>query len=125
MTTIINMTQHNASPDQRGAGVVDFGANAHIMKGLLTFVRLPTSSQVLARAVALVDLLQANHDIYDVDSVMIGGAPYLMAPLVSQLTAAGYKPVFAYTDRVSVDVVQADGSIKKTAMFKHLGFVDA
>ena len=123
---IINLTQHAATPDQVAQGVVDLPDSLqHIAKGLLTFVQLPTADQVMQRAVALTKLISNQYPYYDVDAVMIGGAPYLMAPLVSQLMQSGYQAVFAYTDRVSVDVVQPDGTTKKTAIFKHMGFVNA
>ena len=35
------------------------------------------------------------------------------------------RPVYAFTARDSVDAEQADGSVKKVAVFKHLGFVEA
>jgi len=55
---------------------------------------------------------------------MIGGALWLMKPLIEELENIG-TPLFAFTKRVAEEVKQADGSIKKVAIFKHEGFVPA
>ena len=55
---------------------------------------------------------------------MIGGALWLMKPLIEELENIG-TPVFAFTKRVVEEMPQADGSIKKIAIFKHEGFVSA
>lgn len=57
--------------------------------------------------------------------VMIGGLPALQAPLARALAMVGFRPVFAVSDRVSVDVTQPDGSVRKVSEFRHLGFVSA
>jgi hypothetical protein len=58
--------------------------------------------------------------------VMLGGAPWIVAPLVSALNdMRGVRPVYAFSERVSVDFPQADGTVKKVAVFKHAGFVPA
>ena len=52
---------------------------------------------------------------------MVGGAPYLMAALTEY--APIFPMLFAASDRVSEEVVQADGSVRKVNIFKHLGFI--
>ena len=47
-----------------------------------------------------------------------------MGALEAVLKAAGYKPVYAFSERVSVDVTQPDGSVVKTSKFAHKGFVE-
>ncbi len=122
---ILTMTQHAATPDQVSSGVVDWDSKTVVsMRKLLTFTSLPDMDKVMSAAVALVSLLRANYDYQKVDAVMIGGAPYLMPALVSQLQQAGYHPTFAYSDRVSIDTVKDDGSTHKAVVFKHMGFVD-
>lgn len=46
-----------------------------------------------------------------------------MGALERALIAKGVKPVYAFSARESVDHVQADGSVRKVAVFRHLGFV--
>jgi len=55
---------------------------------------------------------------------MIGGALWLMKPLIEELENIGM-PLFAFTKRAVEEVKQPDGSIKKVAIFKHEGFVPA
>ena len=57
--------------------------------------------------------------------VMVGGAPWLMAPLVAGLKAAKLTPVFAYSQRESVDTVNEDGTVSKTSIFVHRGWITA
>ena len=57
-------------------------------------------------------------------SVMIGGAPFLMAALERELVDTwGMRPVYAFSVRESVDSVQPDGTVRKTAIFRHGGFI--
>jgi hypothetical protein len=57
------------------------------------------------------------------DAVMIGGAPYLMGPLTDALKDLGIEVCFSYSERVSVESSLPDGSVTKTSVFKHVGFV--
>lgn len=57
--------------------------------------------------------------------VMIGGATYLMAPLENLLKQAGIRVFYAYSERVGQEHTQADGSVLKSFVFKHLGFYEA
>lgn len=54
---------------------------------------------------------------------MIGGAPYLMAPLERELMRRGVAPVYALSDRVSEEQAQPDGTVRKVNVFKHVGFL--
>lgn len=120
---ILNLTQHAATPEQIAQGVVDV-IQAHgepeKLKALLTFESLPTAEQVYDRADAIAQLAQS----YFVDSAMIGGAPYLMGALERALNKRGIKPVYAFSERVSVEQTQADGSVRKVNVFKHVGLVE-
>lgn len=59
------------------------------------------------------------------EHVLIGGLPSLMAPLQEALDGYGFIPVYAHSDRVSVDSPQTDGTVKKTAIFQHQFFYPA
>lgn len=59
------------------------------------------------------------------DAAMIGGAMWLMAPLAAAVEARGIEALFAFSRRESVEEPHADGSIRKTAIFRHVGFVPA
>jgi hypothetical protein len=117
---ILNLTQHAPTPEQVSAGVVDLPAESRSrLLELLTFRGLPTPSLVELRAQQI-----AVHALTEpgCTQAMIGGAPYLMCPLEHALRGAGIQPVYAYSERVSVETVAADGTVRKSAEFRHLGF---
>jgi hypothetical protein len=121
---IINLTQHAASAEQVAAGVVDLSpADAAVVRELLTFDDLPFPWQVIDRANAIAKMVLLGYG--PGVSAMIGGAPYLMAPLERCLRARGIAPVYAFSRRESVEQAQPDGSVRKVAVFRHAGFVPA
>lgn len=115
---IINLTQHGASPEQKKAGVV---SAPYPLNNALTFSELPDSHEIAVRAEWLASIAADE----GADAAMIGGAPYLMGPLEATLREKGIKPLYAFSNRVSVEQVQPDGSVTKINEFKHLGFVEA
>ena len=129
---IINLTQHIAGAEQIAAGVVDLPAEQRgALVEALTFESLPTADEILAAAEAIAELAVQNglgDDCLDSPapkSAMIGGALWLMAPLADALRRRGVQPLFAFSTRESVEAVQQDGSVRKTAIFRHVGFVPA
>lgn len=126
MKKILNLTQHNATAEQLAEGVCEpTPADKETIKSLLTFDKnvLEHKKLIDDRASALVELINKNYE--DVWKVLIGGAPFLMAPLERALKRHGYTPVYSFTDRVTVETAQPDGTVIKTAVFKHLGFIEA
>ena len=117
--SILNLTQHVASPQQIESGVIE-PENKKAVQTVLTFDSIPIQNEVWSRANVLAQIaLATNHD-----SAMIGGAPYLMGPLERALNEVGIKPVYAFSVRESVEKV-VDGKTVKTNVFKHIGFVEA
>lgn len=114
---MINLTQHQATPEQSAAGVVP-ASFAERLPSLLTFVGIPTPVEIRQRAEVIASLAADT----GAKCAMIGGAPFFMGPLEVALHAVGIRAVFAFSDRVSVEEVQADGSVRKTAVFRHVGF---
>jgi hypothetical protein len=93
---ILNLTQHPATPEQIEAGVVDLDALADYGEGvlvtghrpddvraMLTFDHLPTRVDLRKRAGALANVVAQL--VVDDTAVMIGGAPFFMAPLEEAL----------------------------------------
>lgn len=109
---ILNLTQHPAT------GVFE-PADKKAVQALLTFEELPTSADIKDRVSKLLDVVEAANP----DAAMIGGASYLMEPLEAGLTRKGLRPLHAFTKRVLVEDLQPDGTVKKTSIFKHVGFV--
>ncbi len=116
---ILNLTQHVATADQIAAGVVE-PADKELVQALITFEQLPIAKELRAKAEALAQMVA--YDKYD--TVMIGGAPFFMAPLEAALRARNIKILYAFSKRESVDEMQKDGSVKKVQVFRHAGFVE-
>lgn len=136
---VLNLTQHAASPEQLAEGVRD-AVPLEVRKDLLTVPAGDLLEEtgydsvydvLYERARALVGLAREEWarlyggplaPVYEGPEtwprVMIGGLGALMAPLAACLRRAGFKPVYAVSDRVSVDL--PDG--KKASVFKHLGW---
>jgi len=115
---IVNLTQHDPTPEQVQAGVVDLPANHRAaLRGLLTFDTLPTEAEITRRAAAIADLATGH------DSSMIGGVPFLMSALEHALRRRGVQPLYAFSERVSTEAAQPDGSVRKVQIFRHQGFV--
>lgn len=139
-TRILNLTQHDATPEQKLAGVTCgdvTDASVAEFRELLTFDTLPTLAEVRERARQIAEYASKTSTLVDYggDSgyvvneplrfAMIGGAPFLMAPLEEELRRVGITPLYAFSTRESVEQVQPDGSVRKTAVFRHQGFVPA
>ena len=122
MTKIVNLTQHPATPEQVEAGVFDLqGETLSLLKKLLNFDAPPSEFDLANDAISIA----AIADRTGARTAMLGGAPFLMAPLESKLLEFGLDPVYAFSRRESVETVMPDGSVRKTAIFKHIGFVTA
>ncbi|MGQ9671485.1 MAG: hypothetical protein ACUVWY_15215 [Desulfosoma sp.] len=129
---IINLTQHAATPEQVAAGVVDLqGEELAVLKKALTFESLPSEEKILRRAEFIAELAVQNGlgpDYGDdpiPDAAMIGGAPYLMGSLERALSNRYIRPLYAFSTREVEEQIQPDGSVKKVAVFRHKGFVEA
>ena len=117
---IVNLTQHAASSEQREQGVFE-PTDKERVKTLLNFEDLPTPEMMRERAAELADIAVAEV----VEVAMIGGAPYFMAPLEAALLWRGIKPLYAFSRRETVEEQLPEGGVRKTAVFRHLGFVEA
>jgi len=125
---MINLTQHPAAP---GQGVTDLtGEELKALKLALTFDVRPTTEEVEERADFIAELAYKHRRLTLNEAgtafiAMIGGAPYLMAPLERALRARGIEPVYSFSTRVSAEETQPDGSIRKVNVFRHAGFISA
>ena len=117
---IVNLTQHPATPDQLAAGVVDLSEpTLGALRRLLTFEDLPDDGEVYRRAVAIAEIAEAS----GCSHAMLGGAPFLMAPLEREVAHRSIEPVYAFSRRESIEEPQPDGSVRKVNVFRHAGFV--
>lgn len=132
MRRILNLTQHSATADQAAEGVVDLpGYEREQAMELLNFAECPDAADIADRVHDLA-LLASMSDAWGeagppADArVMIGGALWLMAPLAAELLHTHrLQPVFAFSRRESLDQPQQDGTVRKTVVFRHAGWVPA
>ena len=117
---IINLTQHAPAREQAEAGVFE-PADKQIVRGLLTFQELPNKEVIEERANELASIAESM----GAKKALIGGAPYLMAPLEKALKEKGITPLYAFSKRVSVEAQLPDGSVEKKMIFRHEGFIEA
>lgn len=116
---ILNLTQHQSTPEQQAEGVFDMeGEDLARLKQLLTFEQLPDRWEIGIRAESLIALARK----YTRQRVMLGGAPYLMGPLEKALEARGLEYCYAFSMRESVEKI-VDGKAVKTSVFRHRGFI--
>lgn len=118
---MLNLTQHKATQDQLNNGVIEpYLADKECIQTLLTFNELPNRSIITERAIRIALIAEK----YEQDSAMIGGAPFLMPILQSELLDSGIQPFYAFTKRESIEKT-VDDKVIKTNVFKHAGFVEA
>ena len=117
---IVNLTQHVATEDQRAAGVFEPSGKEEVQR-LLTFETLPSPEEVRRRAAALAQIAEES----GATEAMIGGAPFLMAPLEEMLMGRGITPLYAFSRRETTEEMLPDGNVRKTCVFRHAGFVPA
>lgn len=125
---ILNLTRHTPTFDQANAGVIDLPTEAKDrVRDLLTFNSLPTKKEISTRAAMLaleVLMYKVHHPNIKIDTVMIGGAPFLMSALENKLKQLMFKPVYAYSLRTVEERQIGNGESYKEVIFKHLGFVE-
>lgn len=130
---ILNLTQHVATPEQIEAGVFEPSAeDKKMIQKLLTFEDIPTRGEMHDRAATVAAIaVKYFTDEYDPREdhrgyAMIGGAPYFMGFLERHLSGEEIDigQLYAFSKRESIDHAQPDGSVKKTAVFRHCGFVE-
>ena len=118
--SILNFTQHAATAEQVAAGVIDLMQHdLASLKALLNFVGLPTADEIYERAYAIAALAE---NLF-AETVMVGGAPFLMPVLQKALQMRGITVLYAFSERVSIEKI-VDGVVVKTNEFKHVGFVE-
>lgn len=115
---IVNLTQHVSTDEQKLEGIFDLrDEDRQHLISLLTFDPRYTKQDLEDAADAVVNLVKK----IDCHRAMIGGMPSFMAPLERALIEAGVAVGYARSERVSVDQQMPDGSVRKTAIFKHVG----
>lgn len=118
---IINLTQHQLTQEQlQGAVQVCNDVRDEVIK-LITFNGLPTAGEIKDNASRLAEICRDMHASHAV----IGGAPYFMGPLEQALRRVGVTPLYAFTERVAVEVTDPNtGEVTKTSKFNFAGWIE-
>lgn len=129
---VYNLTQHSVTAEQKQDGVRDLPERYQaLVRGLLTFDTFPEKDDVERRArqlAAIAHDVAINFDdqdgVYHPRGAMIGGALWFMPALTQALKDAGFHVYFAYSPRVSKDIVKEDGTVEKVSTFSYQGLVE-
>ena len=128
---IINLTQHPFSQDQLNefslAGITADNVidTNDTVKDIITFtgeIDIAMIQDKADRLYAYIARLTRLNDKLNCFA-MVGGAPFFQMAVNFACMNNGVLPLAAYSERVSVESVQADGSIAKQNIFKHKGFI--
>lgn len=115
---ILNLTQHNATAAQLQDGIENIPSkHQEQLEKLLTFPAGYDLTDLVTSAKALANLTKK----LGYEAVMVGGMPSFMPILQAELVKADISVGYARTERVSIDQVQPDGSVRKVSVFKHVG----
>lgn len=142
VSLIINLTQHNMTAAQYNhkqehlMEVKYIGYEQQVKNDILyclNFDTLPTKEEIKRKAEVLATIAKntfaqakARTGMHKAkEYALIGGAPYLMGPLEEALKELDIQPLYAFSQRISVETTQPDGSVIKTNKFEHLGYVEA
>lgn len=116
---ILNLTQHQPTAAQTQAGVYCLPDETELHR-LLTFATAPNAEEIYERAQAITQLALASKAKY----VLLGGAPFLMAPLEQSLLKQHITPLYSFSIRQTKEEVLPNGSIKKIQIFDHQTFIN-
>lgn len=121
---LINLTQHALTEEQKNS--VDTVIEPQGMSVYLNFNEMPTAEVINDRAYEMFDCLMQMlpPDVEPKDcTVLLGGAPFFMSACERAATHYGFKYCYAFSKRVSEEVKQPDGTVKKVSVFKHEGWI--
>ena len=125
---IINLTQHPFSQDQLNEfELADITADNIIdtndtVKSIITFTGEIDVSVIQERAQQLSQYIAQYVDDKPC-LAMVGGVPFFQMAVNVACLNHNVLPLAAYSECVSVETVQADGSLTKQNIFKHKGFI--
>lgn len=124
---IINLTQHQPTPEQASAGVVDLNpTDRQELVSLLTVAELPTSGDIARRCRRIAEMARAwtGEDGSFALRAMVGCAPWMVSALESALRKEGMEAVYSFSVRKSTERVQPDGAVLKVNVFRHVGWIE-
>ena len=122
---LINLTQHSLTDEQKKS--VDTTIEPKDMAVYLNFNDMPDANIINNRAFEMFDCLMAMlpSDVKPEDcTVLLGGAPFFMSACEKAAIHYGFNYCYAFSKRVSEEVKQPDGTVRKVSVFKHEGWIE-
>ena len=119
----MNLTQHSLTAEQI-SGNECFRIESvpgDVINDRLTFNEIPTVEEMAERALDI-SRIAAQHSV---EAAVIGGAPYFMPFLEKALIKLDIIPLYSFSKRESIERKNPDGTVIKTSVFKHIGWVKA
>ena len=130
---ILNLTQHESTPQQRKEGLVDLeGVLLADLKDILTVNKKPSEEEITGRAIEVGFLAEDYFKLENWEKpwkAMIGGAAWFIPSLQEVLEWLDIDPLYAFSIRNTKDTHLPDGAVLKQKkgdlMFRHEGFIEA
>lgn len=117
---IINLTQHQAVPQQQQSGIFEPPSEVQTrVRDLLTFETPPSAGQLQQRASELAQIAEQNQ----AQAALIGGAPFLLPYLEKALWRLGIQPAYAFSQRQAQERHKENGEVVKELIFMHEGLI--
>lgn len=119
MKRILNMSNHTLTGEQvaelsgMGYEIVELTAEDKTLWGKLN----PSNYKEFTYRT-----MEDSDTRYDVDAYHIAGFPPAVVNAVCLACTLDMPAFYAYSERVSEEIHQPDGTVKKVNVFKHLGF---
>lgn len=122
----ISLMLYLVTPDQASAGLIDMPEDGSLRAALieaLSYNHQPDQEELLRRARRVVGIMAdyaGGMTALQGRKVILGGFSALMHPLQAACLRAGMQVGYAYPGHCEcVDQLQPDGSVLKTAIFRH------
>lgn len=118
-----NVSNHSLTKDQmseietKGFSVMELEENLKKAWGSMNPSNWRETCDQVIRVVLTYDDLDTS-----IETALVAGYTPAVVYLTNELNKYGTTPLYAHTDRVSVEKINEDGTVTKTNVFKHGGF---
>jgi hypothetical protein len=120
MKTVLVIMSHDITQAQ----IDDFGGKVIMLKEINPSLQLHASNispkATLTDIEILADRIASTAQMLRCSHIAVMGEPTLVMHTALYANSYGIIPITSTTERISKDVLQADGSVVKTAIFNHV-----
>ena len=112
---ILNCTNHMLTDMQKKMGIIELDENdRETLTSAITFNDPPMKEDVDSAIEKVLEVLSR----YEYDACMLGGAPFLAAPLENAILSLGKGAAYAFSKRISKEKHLPDGTVEKISVFE-------